>query len=80
MLKGNGEDDGQRITINYHSLWVSFMFVAISHVSHAVSFKIASLMRSTQSALVAGDASQTTPVQGANLLLVQCYTVCCSLR
>ena len=43
-MRDIGEDDGQRITANYHFLWVSFTFVA---TSHALNLQIASLTQST---------------------------------
>ena len=39
VLRDNGEDDGWRITVNYHSLWVSFMFVVLV-MDNAKAYKL----------------------------------------
>ena len=44
-------------------------------ISHEVSLQVASLARSTLSAMVAGDPSQTTPVQITHVFFVLC---CCT--
>ena len=44
-------------------------------ISHAVSLQLASLARSMLSAMVAGDPSQTTPVQITLVFFVLC---CCT--
>ena len=49
-----GEDDGQLF------LWVSFMLLVHFMYTHAVSLQIVTLVLS---AMAAGEASQTTPVQ-----------------
>ena len=42
---------------------------------HAVSLQVASLAQSTLNAMVAGDPSQTTPVQITHVFFVLC---CCT--
>ena len=59
----HNEDEGQKITANYHSVWVSFMSVGRTlNVSYAVSLQIASLvqsmLQSTLSDMAAGDTSR----------------------
>ena len=61
--KVHNEDEGQKITVNYHSVWVSFMSVARTlNVSYAVSLQIASLvqsmLQSTLSDMAAGETSR----------------------
>ena len=81
-LRDNGNNDGQRITMNYHSPWVSFVFVVL--FMHIPCSKLTNCLISTKHAKRYGccAASQTTPVQIKHVLccfVLQNLRVCAIL-
>ena len=63
------EDGRRKMKDEFHSLLVSLYFLYVS-----VSLQIPTLAQNMLSTMVAGDASQTTPVQIMHIFMMCCFT------
>ena len=60
--RDNGEGDGRQTMANNHSVWVSFMFVALYIYILCSKLTNCFINMKQLSTMTAGDTSQTTPV------------------
>ena len=78
IIRNNGEDDGWWITVNYHSIWVSYMFVVIYVYILWLCSKLTNCFiwaKHAKHSMAAGDASQTTSVQITHVFIFSCCVV-----